>query len=83
MWAAMTSNTETISVFVKLLGEGTRVYRPAKATLIGSDLVQLLEPADYDADDEDWEFKPGSVVRIERQHLAGSSVYVVVSLAES
>jgi hypothetical protein len=78
----MISNTEPTSVFVRLRGEGTRVYRPVKAAPVGPDLVRLLEPTDYDPEDEDWEFKPGSVVRIERKTLEGTSSYVAVSSME-
>jgi len=66
-------------VFVRLLGEGTRVYRPAPATPVGADTVLLLEPEGYDAEDEEWEFTPGTVVRIERRTLEGVDAFVAVS----
>lgn len=74
----MASNTDTTLVYVRLLGEGTVVYRPTSAAPIGPDTVRLLTPDGYDPMDEDWEFKPGSVVRVERRTLEGEEVYVAV-----
>jgi hypothetical protein len=44
--------------------------------------ARLLAPPGYDPEDEDWEFKPGSVVRVERHQLEGAQEYVAVALAE-
>ena len=33
-------------------------------------------PPNYNPEDEDWEFKPGSVVRIELRQLPGGEAYV-------
>ena len=82
MWAATDSNmTDLTCVYVRLLGEGTIVFRPAPAQSTGPDTVKLLAPDDYDPDDEDWEFKPGSVVRVEPRTLSGDDVYVAVEKA--
>jgi len=82
MSAAMASNTETVVVYVQLLGEGTIVYRPALGIPEGPKLVRLLEPDNYDADDEDWEFKPGVLVRVEHRQLSQEDVFVAVAVAE-
>ena len=71
MSAATTSSTEIPLVYVRLLGEGTVVFRPTAATSIGPDTVRLLTPNGYDPEDEDWEFKPGAVVRIELTNPKG------------
>jgi hypothetical protein len=42
----------------------------------------LLTPDDYDPEDENWEFKPGSVVRVERRKLEGREAYVAISAVE-
>ncbi len=82
MSAATGSSTEHVLIYVRLLGEGTSAFRPAPAEIFSSGLARLLEPVDYDPDDEDWEFKPGSVVRLERRRLEGVDVDVAASLAE-
>ena len=70
-----------VEVYVQLLGEGTTVFRPTKALRIRADVVQLLATDDYDPEDEDWEFKPGSIVRIEKHKLSDGKYYVAVSAA--
>jgi len=82
MSEATHSSTNLTCVYVRLLGEGTVVFRPATAIPTGPDIVRLLVPDNYDPDDEDWEFKPGSLVRVERQTLDGSEAYVAVASAE-
>jgi hypothetical protein len=69
-------------VYVQLLGEGTIVYRPARAAMSSKDTGRILQPENHDEDDEDWEFKPGSVVRIEMRTLEGKVVPVAVALAK-
>ena len=69
-------------VYVKLVGEGTVVYRPASATAESADAWRLTAPDDYEPEDERWEFPPGSLVRVEPRTLEGTEVLVVVSLAE-
>jgi hypothetical protein len=45
-------------------------------------MVQLLATDDYDPEIEDWEFKPGSVVRIEKRRFqSGKEEFLAVSLA--
>lgn len=75
-------DSSTRLVYVRLLNEGTVVYRPAEAVFVDVGAARLVAPADYDPEDEDWEFKPGTVVRIERRVLQGKEEGVAVSLAE-
>jgi len=83
MLVATISSISMNCVYVRLLGEGTIVFRPTKATPIGQDMVRLLMPdGSCDPEDEDWEFKPGSVVRVERRTLEGADVYVATSTVE-
>lgn len=53
---------------------------PAKFLEPGT--ARLVAPSGYDPEDEDWEFKPGAVVRVELRQLEGAEVYVAVALAE-
>ena len=54
------SCTETI--FVALLGEGTDVWRPVKASSLGDRRFVVNGPL---PDNEQWEFEPGSLVLCE------------------
>jgi hypothetical protein len=70
-------------VHVQLLGEGTTVFRPVPAEFLDGSTARLLAPPTCDAADEDWEFKPGSVVRVEARALSAGTVLVAVALAET
>jgi hypothetical protein len=61
----MDSDTKTVELHVRLLNEGTEVSRPTRALDLGGGLFTLLATADYDPDDEEWEFAPGATVRVE------------------
>ncbi len=64
------------SVYVQLLNEGTTCYRPAPFVQLGHDTVQLLAPPGYCPEDEEWEFVPGSVVRLAWKILSSGRVLV-------
>ena len=78
MSAETASNTKR--VYVRLLGEGTNVYRPTIAVIEEKDVARLMAPDHYDADDEEWEFKPGALVLLESRILEGREELVAVSL---
>ncbi len=67
-----------LDVYVRLLGEGTTVYRSTRAVRVAPGAAKLLPPKDFDPSDEEWEFAPGSVVRIELRVLSGGEVFVAV-----
>jgi hypothetical protein len=73
------SNRETVFVFLE--DEGTNVWRPTQAQRLADGTYRLLPPADYDPDDEKWEFPPGSIVRCERRKLSGRQKLVAVRAA--
>ena len=51
-------HTRPREVFVRLLNEGTSVFRPTSAVDCGDGRFRLLTPDDYDPVDEQWEFPP-------------------------
>ncbi len=65
-------------IYVKLLDEGTIVYRPVRATRLASSIYLLDPNASYDATDEKWEFPPGSRVIVEERLLSGEVKLVAV-----
>lgn len=73
-----TSFTE-LTVYVRLLDEGTTAYRPVEAKPVDEGTVVLLMPIDYDPEDERWEFPPGTLVRCELRDLQGRRVLVAVA----
>jgi len=58
------ANDATFEIYVRLLGEGTECSRPARGVSLGHGLFRLLPANEYDREDEQWEFAPGSVVRV-------------------
>jgi hypothetical protein len=60
--------TTKVTIYVRLLDEGTDVSRPTEALDLGDGLLKLLPTPDYDSKDETWEFLPGSVVRCEKRY---------------
>lgn len=80
-------SVETVSgteqeIYVQILDEGTRVYRPVGADLIASGVYRLKVPSFHDPD-ERWEFPPGSLVRCEERTLQDGRYMVAVELVES
>lgn len=75
----MASDTK---VYVRLLDEGTVVYRPVMAIHLGGKLYSLMAESDYDPEVERWEFVPGSVVRCEQRNLHDGQCLVAVELVE-
>jgi hypothetical protein len=67
-------------IYVKLLGEGTEVYRPVPATKLGPAVYMISRHATYNSSDETWEFKPGSTVVVEERLLSGKNNLVATRL---
>ena len=70
----------TTTIYIRLLDEGTEVFRPTEAEMLEGDIFKLLPTSDYDPKDEHWEFIPGTVVRGVTQKLEGEDVLLAVSL---
>ena len=69
MSARQTTNTDTV-VFVRLLDEGTDVWRPVHATRLPDGTYELAEPEGYDSNAESWEFPPHAKVRCVAKRFA-------------
>lgn len=68
MSAPMDTNTDrVVRIYVPLRDEGTDVARPTEAVEVGHGVYRILQPPDYDPEDEIWEFPPGSLVRCEKR----------------
>ena len=65
------------SVYVRLLDEGTLVWRPVEATRLEESRYRLdMEQPE----DETWEFRSGAIVRCEMLELSVGPTLVAVSL---
>jgi len=72
---------QTVTIYVRLLDEGTPSSRPAKAMAVGTDSFKLLATPNYDPKDEHWEFLPGSVVRCEAGEHDGERYLLALGLS--
>ena len=64
------------SIYIQLLEEGTKVYRPVPAIEIEPNIYKVQGFEIYDPGDEVWEFTPGTYVLVEEQNLGGENVLV-------
>ncbi len=76
MSAEMASSTSILVVYVPLLNEGTSVLRPTHGVKLGDNVYRVLPTRDYDPDDEEWEFPPGSVVECIQETRDGREILV-------
>jgi hypothetical protein len=68
------------TIYVQLLNEGTKVFRPVYASKIDEKIYQL--ESIQIPEDEEWEFKPESKVIVEQRILAGINCLVAVKEKE-
>jgi hypothetical protein len=83
MSADQASDTKA-TIYVRLLGEGTDVWRPVPASrLIGTtNVFRLGEPYGYAPEIDTFEFLPGSLVECELKRFAdGGDGLVALALA--
>jgi len=83
MSAEMASSTDVLTVYVALLNEGTSVVRPTQAVKLGKNLYRVLPTQDYDPNDEEWEFPPGSVVECTLENRSGQEILVATRRANT
>ena len=73
------TDTEVV-VYVRLLDEGTDVWRPVRATASSDGMFRLLKPNGYDPNAEKWEFPPLTKVRcVRRKFTDGGEGLVAVA----
>jgi hypothetical protein len=68
----------TKTIHVRLLNEGTDVSRPTEGREIEEGLYEIIPTADYNPADEEWEFPPGSFVRISKRETDYGEYFMAV-----
>ncbi|MGO9923945.1 MAG: hypothetical protein ACLQIB_55765 [Isosphaeraceae bacterium] len=76
MSAEMAFSTSILVVYVPLLNEGISVVRPTHGVKLWDNVYRVLPTRDYDPDDEEWEFPPGSVVECFHETRDGQEILV-------
>ncbi len=69
-------------VYVRLLGEGTETFRPTKSKVLAPGIAEIVATEDYDSEDEEWEFKPGSIVKLSFRFFDKEKKLVAVDLVK-
>jgi hypothetical protein len=64
----MTFSRSFIELHVRLLNEGTEVFRSTRGLKLGGGLFKLVASPDYNPALETWELLPGATVRVELHH---------------
>ncbi len=73
-------DSRTNTIYIPLLNEGTAVIRPTEGISVGPRMFRVLETPDYDSEDEEWQFPPGSIVECEEEIRIGEVVLVAKRL---
>jgi hypothetical protein len=76
MSAEMASSTSVSTIYIPLFNEGTSVVRPTQDIKLGENLYRVLPNQDYDPNDEEWAFPPGSVVECVLESRSGREILV-------
>lgn len=66
------------NIYIQLLEEGTKVYRPVPAIEIENNIYEVQGFEIYDPEDEVWEFLPGTCVLVKEQILDGNNVLIAI-----
>ena len=69
-------------IYVQLLGEGTLVYRPVPAIKIEEDIYRIKGEDIYSPAEEEWEFLPGTVVKVKQEELESEKVILAIEAIE-
>lgn len=77
------ADEQRVTIYVKLLNEGTDVVRPTEAVRLSDEYFRLLATPDYDPKNEEWEFPPSSIVSAEWQSWSSGEVLVAVKPVDS
>ncbi|MFZ5930226.1 MAG: hypothetical protein ACOY15_03305 [Pseudomonadota bacterium] len=70
--------TDTVTIYVELLEEGTPTIRGTDAISLGNGVYKVLATPNYDPEDEIWKFLPGSLVRCEPRKNFGEEILYAV-----
>ena len=66
---------DRIEVYVELLDEGVKVWRPTTAFRVAPDIF-VLSNENYDPEDEHWAVAPGSLIKLIETQASGGLIPV-------
>lgn len=81
MSEALALITNETQIYIQLLDEGTRVFRPTNALILEGGRFRVLPTPNYNPNNENWEFPPGTVVICETVTKQGKTFLYATHLA--
>ena len=72
-----------VRLYVCLLNEGATCARPTTGVFVARDVVRVDATENYDPEDEEWEFPPGSEVRLVAEMWSDGQILVARSRADA
>jgi hypothetical protein len=72
----MVLSTNKVLIYIRLLDEGTDVYRPTQGLMVDDMVFKVLPTEHYDPKDEYWEFPPGKIVRCKKELKNGHELLI-------
>lgn len=71
---------KTTTIYIRLLNEGTDVFRPVQAEKLEKNIFKIIETESYNPECETWEFIPGQIVHCKNLELHGGVKMVARSV---
>jgi hypothetical protein len=65
-----------ITIYIRLLNEGSDAFRPTTAEPMGGGLFKVLATPSYDPTNEEWEFLPEAIVQCQHMSLYEGAILV-------
>ncbi|KAA8476152.1 hypothetical protein BDE36_2612 [Arcticibacter tournemirensis] len=66
-------------IYVKLLEEGTTVFRPVPAVKVMGNVYRIESEDSYNPENETWEFLPGSLAKVTEVFFGGKPALLQLS----
>ena len=70
-------------IYIPLLDEGTPTLRRTFGEFVADGIYKVLSDADYDPEDENWEFPPGSVVKCRKGEWKDAEILIAFEVVRS
>ena len=69
-------NPNTTEIYIQLPED--EAARPTQGRMIADNIYEVLPTPDYDPEDEDWEFVPGTIVRCDERDFRGKKYVLAI-----
>lgn len=67
------------TIYIRLLNEGTDVWRPVSATKIDNNIYRIEMTDQHEFEEENWEFEPNTLVYCEKKVLMDKECLIALN----